>query len=223
MNQHYKFVNRPLPYSYYALEPYIDAKTMHLHHDKHLQTYIDNLNKALDKYPEYHSWSLEELIIQAPELPKDIRTTVSNNAGGVYNHFLYFANMSPYRQCPAGRLKKAITNEFTCMEVFMGKMKDAAMSIFGSGYAWLVADANGKLQIITTANQDTPLSLGLYPLMNIDVWEHAYYLNYYNKRADYIDSYFNLINWCRIEECWGGYFPTEPDYAGYNSPKFNRK
>lgn len=192
----YKFINIPLPYAYNAMEPYIDEKTMRLHHDKHLQTYIDNLNKTLSKYPQFQSWSLEQLIVNVPSLPKDIQTAVSNNAGGVYNHQFYFSNLAnPAPPQAVGMLGEAISKEFGSFASFQKQFQEAGLSVFGSGYAWLVVNAVGALMIMTTANQDTPLPLGLYPLLNLDVWEHAYYLKHYNVRADYIDDWFHVVNW----------------------------
>lgn len=196
MNEHYKFVNTPLPYAYNAMEPYIDEKTMRLHHDKHLQTYIDNLNTTLDSYKGFQNWTLVQLIMNVPSLPADIQTAVKNNAGGVYNHQFYFSNLkNPSLQKPVGTLNESITREFGSYEALRKQLKAAALSVFGSGYAWLVVDASGLLKIITTANQDTPFTLSMCPVLNIDVWEHAYYLKHYNVRADYIDDWFRIVNW----------------------------
>lgn len=196
MNNHYKFVNTPLPYTYEAMEPYIDKKTMYLHHNRHLQAYIDNLNKTLDKYPEFQGWTLEQLIVNVPCLPKDIQTNIKNNSGGVFNHQFYFSNLAnPTSSQPVGILNKSIINKFGSYPSFQDQFKTAALSVFGSGYAWLVVDATGQLGIITTQNQDTPLEMGLYPVLNIDVWEHAYYLKHYNLRTNYIDDWFHVINW----------------------------
>lgn len=196
MNEHYKFVNTPLPYAYNAMEPYIDEKTMKLHHDKHLQTYIDNLNNTLSKYPQFQEWTLEQLIVNVPSLPEDIQTPVKNNAGGVFNHQFYFSNLlNPAPDQPTGILGDAIRMKYGDFQTFKNQMKQSALSVFGSGYAWLVVDATGNIRIITTANQDTPLPLRMCPVLNIDVWEHAYYLKHYNLRADYIDDWFRVINW----------------------------
>jgi len=208
MNEHYKFINAPLPYPYNAMEPYIDEKTMRLHHDKHLQAYIDNLNNALGKYPQFQNWTLEELIVNIPSLPKDIQTTVKNNSGGVFNHQFYFSNLAnPTSLQPFGRLGESIKNEFGSYASFQSQFKTNALSVFGSGYAWLVVNALGRLDIIQTQNQDTPLPLGMYPLLNIDVWEHAYYLKHYNVRADYINDWFHVINWNNVNKnymrCFG--------------------
>lgn len=196
MNNHYKFINTPLPYSYDAMEPYIDAKTMWLHHEKHLQTYIDNLNNTLSEYPQFQNWTLEELITNIPSLPKKIQTSIKNNGGGVFNHQFYFSNLAnPALPHPTGMLSDAIKKEFDSYSSFKNLFKAAALSVFGSGYAWLVVNAAGQLSIITTQNQDTPLQLGMFPILNIDVWEHAYYLKHYNIRSDYINDWFHVINW----------------------------
>lgn len=200
MNQHYPFVNPPLPYAYNALEPFIDTKTMMLHHDRHLQTYVDNLNNILKDYPEYQNLSLQELIIYSDSLPDSIRKSIINNAGGVYNHIFYFSNLkNPNTSTPPQPLSQFIDSSFGSFANFKQSFTSAALSVFGSGYAWLVLDAFGKLAIITTANQDTPLPLNLCPILNIDVWEHAYYLKHYNKRADYINDWFKIINWQQVE------------------------
>lgn len=203
MNDHYPFVNPPLPYAYDALEPYLDTKTLQLHHDRHLQTYVDNLNKALKDYPELHSRSLEQLIYNADSLPAAIRQSVINNGGGVYNHIFYFNGMSDLKtRSQAGMLYKAIVRDFGSVENFCEAFKKQALSVFGSGYAWLVADQQGRLKIVTSANQDTPLAQNLCPLAVIDVWEHAYYLKHYNQRAAYIDNWFNIANWERAGELY---------------------
>ena len=196
MSEHYKFINTPLPYAYNAMEPYIDEKTMMLHHDKHLQTYIDNLNNTLSEYPQLQDWTLEQLIMNVPSLPAEIQTAIKNNGGGVFNHQFYFTNLAnPAPSYPVGMLNEAIENQFGSYQAFQNQFKAAALSVFGSGYAWLVVDATGQLRIITTQNQDTPLPLGMCPVLSIDVWEHAYYLKHYNKRADYIDNWFHIVNW----------------------------
>ena len=207
MNNHHKFINTPLPYSYNSMEPYIDEKTMWLHHNRHLQTYIDNLNSTLEKYPQFQNWTLEELIMNVPSLPEEIKASVKNNAGGVYNHRFYFSNLSnPASPQPFGTLCEAIEKEFCSYRAFQDQFKASALSVFGSGYAWLVVNAAGKLCITTTANQDTPLPLGLLPVLNIDVWEHAYYLKHYNLRADYIDDWFHVINWNNANRNYMRYF-----------------
>jgi len=198
-NNHYPFTNLPLPYDYNALEPYINTQTMHFHHDKHLQTYIDNLNKALAEQPDLQNMSLEDLIKNADRLPCPIQKTIRNNAGGVYNHRFYFDMLAnPSSEFPEGKLRKAIYESFENYPRFKELFKQAALSVFGSGYAWLVSD-NEKLHIITTPNQNTPFESGLTPILTIDVWEHAYYLKHQNRRAEYIDNWFEIINWEKAE------------------------
>lgn len=198
----------PLPYAYNAMEPFIDTKTMELHHDKHLQAYVDNLNHALENYPMLHKLTLEQLLVQENLIPEEIRTAVHNNGGGVYNHRFYFNNLKiEGSKNPVGLLGEYIKKTFGSDQNFKNQMKEAAMSVFGSGYAWLVVGGDGVLRIITTANQDTPLPEGLCPVLNLDVWEHAYYLKHYNVRADYIDDWFQVVNWEKADEnyrsCFG--------------------
>ena len=203
--QHYEFRLIPLPYDYSALEPYIDTLTMQLHHDRHLKTYVDNLNSALKDYPEYQTWSLEKLIKNANWLPESIRTTVKNNAGGVYNHNLFFANMTNNKDVRLSEsLENKINETFGDYDKFKDQFKKEALSVFGSGYAWLVLDKNGNLKIIKTANQDTPLTLDMCPIMVIDVWEHAYYLKHYNVRADYINDWFNVVDLDKASKNYAG-------------------
>ena len=196
MEEHYPFVNTPLPYAYDALEPYIDALTMHLHHDRHLQGYVNNLNVVLKDQPKLQQLTLEQLILTAGKLPDSVGIPVARNAGGVYNHRFYFNEMtSAENQRPTGALAEAINGAYGSYDAFVKEFTAAAMSVFGSGYAWLVADQRGKLRMITTANQDTPLTSPHCPILNIDVWEHAYYLLHYNKRDDYIRNWFHIIDW----------------------------
>lgn len=202
MSNHYPFSLVPLPYPPDALEPYIDRETVLLHHDKHLKKYIDTLNKTLENYPEYHSWSLEKLLIENKMLPTKIQTEIRNNAGGVFNHELYFYLMGGKGQTPSGVLEQAIIRKYGSFENFKEILKEEALSQFGSGYAWLVANRSGNLSIVKTLNQDTALAQGLYPLLLIDVWEHAYYLKYKNRRDEYIDNWFNTINWRKVEESY---------------------
>ena len=200
MNHFYPFVNTPLPYAYNALEPYIDEKTMHLHHDRHLQTYIDNLNKLMDENPALQQFSLEELLTRWCRLPQHLQIPVRNNAGGVFNHRFYFDSMKePGTSCQTPRLFDAMSLQFKSPEDFKSQFKEAALSVFGSGYAWLVS-SGGRLKIITTANQNTPPLNTMTPLLKIDVWEHAYYLKHYNVRAAYIDDWFRVINWEVVEK-----------------------
>lgn len=196
MNETYPFKVKPLPYTYDALEPYISTETLHFHHDKHYQTYVDKLNAALKDYPQFQNLSLENLLKNLDDIPEAIRTAVTNNAGGVYNHELYFAGMTaPSDSVVSNELTNEISNNFTSYEDWKNEMKNAAISVFGSGWAWLVKDNNNGLQIVTTKDQFVP-DLNMYtPILLIDVWEHAYYLDYQNLRPNYADNWFKLINW----------------------------
>lgn len=196
MNQKYPFVTPPLPYPADGLEPFIDARTMKLHHDAHLQGYVDNLNKTLADYPALQEMTLTELVAGADELPWEIRDAVRNNAGGMWNHILYFNRMAPAAEArkPAGRILEMIERRFGSFEGFQKAFTAAGLSVFGSGSAWLVTDKNGQLQIVTTPNQNNPLQSGLNPFLILDVWEHAYYLKHYNKRADYIADWWNVVD-----------------------------
>ncbi|MCI8433754.1 MAG: superoxide dismutase [Lachnospiraceae bacterium] len=192
----YPFVVRPLPYEYDALVPVLDEETLHFHHDKHYKTYVDNLNNALSDYPELQRLSLEELLSSMNSLPAQVQTPIRNNGGGVYNHELYFDSMkNPVGQEPDGILAEAIERDFGSYKQWKEQMKQAAVSKFGSGWAWLVTDENGKLSIVQTANQDVPDLKKYTPLLLVDIWEHAYYLQYQNRRADYVEGWFDLINW----------------------------
>lgn len=201
MNEHYPFTNPPLPYAYDALEPFIDTKTMELHHNRHLQTYVDNLNKTLVSYPKYQILSLEQLLLYYPHFPRALQTPIRNNAGGVYNHIFYFSNLTPKEEKPfPSFLGNRLSITFGSIENFIKQLSAAALSVFGSGYAWLILDHLGNLKITTTANQNTPFSFSVRPLLNIDVWEHAYYLKHYNVRADYITDWSQIINWEQVEK-----------------------
>ncbi len=197
----YPFVARPLPYEYDALVPVLSEETLTFHHDKHYKTYVDNLNNALADYPELQKMSLKELLMKVEELPAGIRTAVRNNGGGVYNHEVYFDSMkSPCGQEPTGELAKAVERDFGSEKEWKEAMKQAAVSQFGSGWAWLVTDKEGKLSIVKTANQDVPDLKEYVPILPLDVWEHAYYLQYQNRRADYVEGWFGLINWRKAEQ-----------------------
>ncbi len=192
----YPFVVRPLPYAYDALVPVLDQETMTFHHDKHYKTYVDNLNSALSDYPELQGKSLKELLTEIDLLPAPVRTSIRNNGGGVFNHELYFDSMkSPVGQDPTGALAEAIDRDFGSYKQWKEQMKQAAMGQFGSGWAFLVADRDGKLSIVQTANQNVPDLDDYTPILLVDVWEHAYYLQYQNRRADYLEGWFGLINW----------------------------
>lgn len=188
-----------LEYSYDALEPHIDAKTMEIHHTKHHQAYVDKLNTALEKYPELGSKSIEELLSDLSAIPEDIRTAVRNNGGGHANHTLFWQLLSKEGGEPSEALTKAIDETFGSMESFKEKFGKAAATRFGSGWAWLVVN-NGKLAVMSTANQDTPISEGKVPILGLDVWEHAYYLHYKNKRPAYIEAFWNVVNWKKVNE-----------------------
>lgn len=189
-----------LPYAYDALVPTIDEETMHLHHEKHHNTYVTNLNAAIEKHPEFGTKTVEELVASINEVPEDIRTAVRNNGGGHANHSFFWKIMSPNGGGePVGELKAAIEETFGSFDEFKAQFKAAAAARFGSGWAWLVVD-NGKLAIISTANQDNPLMEGKVPVVGLDVWEHAYYLNYRNVRPNYIDAFWNVVNWEQANE-----------------------
>ncbi|MFR3685576.1 MAG: superoxide dismutase [Enterococcus sp.] len=189
-----------LPYGYDALEPYIDVETMHLHHDKHHNTYVTNLNAAIEKYPELGEQSIEELVTNLTEVPEDIRTAVRNNGGGHANHSFFWKIMAPNAGGePTGAIKDAIDQAFGSFEKMKEEFKTAATGRFGSGWAWLVLN-NGKLEITSTANQDSPLTDGKTPIIGLDVWEHAYYLKYKNVRPDYIAAFWDVVNWDQANE-----------------------
>ncbi len=189
-----------LPYPYNALEPYIDAQTMEIHHTKHHQAYIDKLNAALEKYPEWQNKPVEELLKSLESVPEDLRTAVRNHGGGHYNHSLFWKLIKPGGGQPGAAVAEAINKTFGSFEEFKKKFTDAALGRFGSGWAWLVKDSTGALLVTSTANQDSPLSEGQKPLLGLDVWEHAYYLKYQNRRAEYIEAFWNVVNWAEIEK-----------------------
>ncbi len=197
----YPFVVRPLPYEYDALTPVLNEETLQFHHDKHYKTYVDNLNSVLSDYPELQKKSLKELLLHPDEIPMPARAAIRNNGGGVYNHELYFNSMrSPVGQVPEGELAEAIKRDFGSYRQWQEQMKQAAVSKFGSGWAWFLTDKDGNLSIVQTANQDIP-DIGTYtPLFLVDVWEHAYYLQYQNRRADYVEGWFDLIHWRKAEK-----------------------
>lgn len=185
----------PLPYAYDALEPNFDAQTMHLHHDKHHQTYVNNLNAAVAAHPELAGKTVEQLVSNLAVLPEAARTAVRNSGGGHANHSFWWPTLGKGGAAPTGELAKAIDAKFGSLPAFEDKLTAAAMSVFGSGWAWLVRSSDGTLAIETTPNQDSPLALGHKPVLGIDVWEHAYYLKYQNKRVDYVKAFFQVINW----------------------------
>lgn len=193
-----------LPYAYDALEPYIDAKTMELHHMKHHQTYVAKLNEALAKHPEIADKPLEELLQSIGSVPKDIQTAVRNHGGGHMNHSFFWEIMAApsgdsAKEGPSGKINDAIVKTFTDIPKFKEEFAKAAAGVFGSGWAWLVRDPNGTLSITTTPNQDSPVMKNQKPILGLDVWEHAYYLKYQNKRPDYIEAWWNVVNWEAVE------------------------
>jgi len=190
-----------LPYAYTALEPFIDEKTMHLHHDMHHAAYVKNLNAALDKHSELHAKKPEDLIRDLNAIPEDIRGAVRNNGGGHWNHAMFWEIMAPKAGgAPVGNLAKAINAKFGNFDEFKTKFAAAGMGRFGSGWAWLIKTSDGGVDIISTANQDNPLSDGKTPVFGLDVWEHAYYLKYQNRRPEYIANWWNVVNWDEIEK-----------------------
>ncbi|WP_013322195.1 superoxide dismutase [Gloeothece verrucosa] len=195
------FTLPPLPYAYNALEPYIDQETMRFHHDKHHAAYTKNLNGAVNKYPQLKGKSAEDLIKNINSLPQDIQTTVRNNGGGYVNHDMFWKIMSPNAGGkPKGEIAKAINQDFGSFEAFQAAFNKAGESRFGSGWAWLILDKNGKLKVSSTANQDSPLMEGIYPIMGNDVWEHAYYLKYKNNRGQYLQQWWNVVNWDEVNK-----------------------
>ncbi|MGL6301084.1 superoxide dismutase [Aeromonas caviae] len=188
-----------LPYAYDALEPHIDAKTMEIHHSRHHQTYITNLNAALADLPELAALPLEALLARIDSLPAQVQGAVRNHGGGHANHSLFWQVMSPQGGGePDGELAAAMERDLGGLEAFKQAFTQAALSRFGSGWAWLVVDGRGKLQVVSSANQDSPLMEGLTPILGLDVWEHAYYLKYQNKRPDYIAAFYNVIDWDEV-------------------------
>lgn len=190
-----------LPYAYDALEPYIDEETMHLHHDKHHNTYVNNVNAALAKHPEIGE-DLEQLLSDVETIPADIRQAVINNGGGHLNHALFWELMTPEKTEPSAALAADLEATFGSFEDFKAAFTTAATSRFGSGWAWLVVNPDGKLEVTSTANQDTSISEGKTPILGIDVWEHAYYVKYRNVRPDYIKAFFSVINWNKVNELY---------------------
>ena len=199
------FTLPPLPYDYAALEPNIDARTMEIHHTKHHQGYVNNLNAALEKAPALQSKTLDALISDLGAVPDSIRTAVRNNGGGHWNHSMFWSIMAPKAGGdPGGPLAEALKRSFGDVAKFKEQFNAAASSRFGSGWAWVTADASGALKIESTPNQDNPLMEGRYPVMGVDVWEHAYYLKYQNRRADYLAAWWNVVNWGEVAKRFEG-------------------
>jgi len=198
----YPYELRSLPSPYDALEPYIDKMTMEIHYTKHHQGYVNNLNSALEKYSEFHNLELEEILKNLNQLPEEIRTTVRNNGGGHANHTLFWEIMKPGGSQPQGEILKAINEAFGSFENFKNLFSETALKHFGSGWAWLVLTPDKKLKVYSLPNQDNPLMNGDLPIMGLDVWEHAYYLKYQNRRNEYIQAWWNVVNWEKIEEIY---------------------
>ena len=193
----------PLPYGYNALEPHIDEQTMRIHHDKHHAAYVNNLNTALEKHPDLQKKSVEDLIKDLGAVPEDIRTAVRNNGGGHAKHTLFWQIMSPHGGgAPTGRLADAINSSFGTFDALKDAVNKAGAGRFGSGWAWVI-DAGSKLVVESTANQDSPLMEGKKPLFGVDVWEHAYYLKYQNRRPDYLNAWWNVVNWAEVAKRLG--------------------
>lgn len=197
---------QPLKYAFNALEPFIDAVTMEIHHDKHHAAYIAKLKEALDKYPELKYSSVEEVLADLENLPEDIRMAVRNNAGGHWNHTFFWGILAPKNDISSSLVEK-LSTAFGSLDAFKEQFKNAALSRFGSGWVWLVKKEDGTMQITSTPNQDNPLmafaEVKGKPVLALDVWEHAYYLKYQNKRADYVDAFWNVVNWGKVEEILG--------------------
>src|SRR5215510_13112924 len=196
------FTLPPLPYAPEALEPHIDAQTMEIHHGKHHNAYVTNLNKALESAPDLQNKSIEELLANnCAAVPENVRTAVRNNGGGHANHDMFWKIMGPNGGgAPSGDIASAINSTFGSFDSFKEKMNAAGTGRFGSGWAWLVKSSDGKLDVVSTANQDSPIMEGKFPVMGIDVWEHAYYLKYQNRRPDYLGAWWNVANWEEIEK-----------------------
>ena len=193
----------PLPYAHDALEPHIDARTMEIHHGKHHAAYVNNLNAALEAHPNLLNKGIEDLVRNLDAVPEAVRIAVRNNGGGHANHSMFWTWMGPGQGgAPKGDVAKAIDKAFNSFEAFKEALAKAAMGRFGSGWAWLVTEADGGLKIVSTANQDTPLSDGLSPVLGLDVWEHAYYLKYQNRRADYVSAWWNVVNWSEVDRLY---------------------
>jgi Fe-Mn family superoxide dismutase len=196
-----KFTLAPLPFAYDFLEPIIDAKTMEIHYGKHHQAYVTNLNAALEKHPQLPEQTIEALLTNLEKLPTDIQAAVRNNGGGHFNHTLFWSLLTSEKTFtePSKILLEKITRDFGSFEIMKEQFMNAAKTRFGSGWAWLIVDATGKLKITSTPNQDVPFKEGK-PILGLDVWEHAYYLNYQNRRPDYVSNFFKIINWKKVEE-----------------------
>jgi Fe-Mn family superoxide dismutase len=197
------FTLPPLPYDYSVLEPHIDTQTMQIHHDKHHAAYVNNLNAALESHANLQNQSIEDILRNIKEVPEAVRQAVINNGGGHANHTMFWEIMGPNGGEPTGALADAINQAFGDFASFKAKINDAGVKRFGSGWSWLVSDGAGKLQVISTANQDSPYMQGLTPILGVDVWEHAYYLKYQNRRPDYLNAWWNVVNWEAVAKRFG--------------------
>ena len=199
----YRFELPELGYDHAALEPHIDARTMEIHHGKHHQGYTNNLNTALEEHPVLHDLSDEQLLRNIDSVPDEIRAAVRNNGGGYHNHSLFWRVIEPGgSEAPAGDLARALGDTFGSVEAFKQKLTDAAAKRFGSGWGWLCVGSGGGLEVLSTANQDSPLMEGLTPVLGVDVWEHAYYLKYQNRRPEYLKAFWELVNWDEVDRRW---------------------
>ena len=199
----YRFELPELGYDHAALEPHIDARTMEIHHGKHHQGYTNNLNAALEEHPVLHDLSDEQLLRNIDSVPEEIRVAVRNNGGGYHNHSLFWRVIEPGgSEAPVGDLARALGDTFGSVEAFKQKLTDAATRRFGSGWGWLCVDSGGGLEVFSTANQDSPLMEGLTPVLGVDVWEHAYYLKYQNRRPEYLKAFWELVNWDEVDRRW---------------------
>lgn len=193
------FTLPPLPWPVDALEPHLDAETMAIHHDRHHGAYVAKLNEAVAAAPELAGWSLERLLAELDRVPEAVRTAVRNHGGGHHNHSLFWSSLRPGGAAPGAALRRAIDGEFGSLDALLEKLTAAGLGVFGSGWAWLVVGRDGRLAVSATANQDSPLSAGATPLLGVDVWEHAYYLRYQNRRADYLAAWRRVIDWTAVE------------------------
>lgn len=195
-----KHILPKLPYAFDALEPYMDAKTVEIHYSKHHQTYCDKLNLALEKHPALFDKKVEELLVELDKMPTDIKTQIRNFGGGFVNHNVFWELMTPKKTECSGKILHSIVKDFGSFEEFRKQFTTSATTLFGSGYTWLVIGEKGKLEIMNTKDQDSPLSVGKKPVLVIDVWEHAYYLKHQNRRAEFIEAWWNLVNWSEVEK-----------------------
>ena len=203
------FLLPPFPYGFDALQPHLDARTLEIHYTKHHRAYCDKTNAAIEKHPELFKKSLDELLTHPDQLPNDIKTAVINQGGGFYNHTFFWSILNPCSTLkPIGNSAEEIKKVFGTFENFKKQFSEAAVGVFGSGWAWLVLDKNGKLFITTTSNQDAPISYGLKSILTVDVWEHAYYLKYQNRRSEFIDAWWNVVDWRKVEDYFNNPLPT---------------